>query len=64
MPGLVVAAKRNRAHNMNDAALFEVGQSYGGTEPEDQYISAAGMRFGQNDMSGSGRHWAGNVEAY
>ncbi|MCF6199355.1 MAG: phenylalanine--tRNA ligase subunit beta [Hyphomicrobiaceae bacterium] len=61
MPGLITAAKRNRAHNMNDAALFEVGQSYGGTAPEDQYISAAGIRFGQNEMSGSGRHWSGNA---
>ncbi len=61
MPGLVVAAKRNRAHNMNDAALFEVGQSYKGTAPEDQYTSAAGIRFGQNEMGGSGRHWSGNA---
>ena len=61
MPGLMVAAKRNRAHNINDAALFEVGQSYRGTKPQDQYISAAGLRFGQNRMSGSGRHWSGHA---
>ncbi len=61
IPGLIMAARRNRAHNRNDAALFEVGQAYRGTGPEDQYISAAGIRFGQNGMSGSGRHWSGNT---
>jgi phenylalanyl-tRNA synthetase beta chain len=61
VPGLLNAVKRNRAHGVSDAALFEVGQAYRGDQPQDQYICATGIRFGQNAMSGSGRHWSGTA---
>jgi phenylalanyl-tRNA synthetase beta chain len=61
LPGLLAAARRNRARNMNDAALFEVGQAYGGPDPQDQLMIAAGARFGQNELTGSGRHWSGDA---
>ncbi|MCP4932629.1 MAG: phenylalanine--tRNA ligase subunit beta [bacterium] len=63
MPGLLGAIKRNRARGVMDAALFEVGQSYRGDQPDDQYVSACGIRFGQNGMNGSGRHWSGNADS-
>ena len=63
MPGLIAAARRNRARNRMDAALFEVGQSYRGPAPEDQYVSAAGIRFGESGLGGSGRHWSGDADA-
>lgn len=62
VPGLLSAIKRNRSRSIADAALFEVGQAYRGDRPEDQYVSATGFRFGQNGMTGSGRHWSGATE--
>ncbi len=63
MPGLLGAIKRNRARGVMDAALFEVGQSYRGDQPDDQYVSACGIRFGHNALSGAGRHWSGNTNS-
>jgi phenylalanyl-tRNA synthetase beta chain len=62
VPGLVSALKRNKAKGVTDMALFEVGQAYRGDQPQDQYISATGIRFGRNAMTGSGRHWSGTTE--
>jgi phenylalanyl-tRNA synthetase beta chain len=59
LPGLLSALKRNTNRGFNDTALFELGQAYRGETPEDQYISAAGVRAGTAGVSGSGRHWDG-----
>jgi phenylalanyl-tRNA synthetase beta chain len=61
LPGLVTAAQRNRDRGFADGALFELGQGYRGPNPEDQYIAAAGVRFGHSALSSSGRDWAGDA---
>ena len=62
LPGLLTALKRNRNRGFADAALFELGQAYRGERPEDQYISAAGVRAGTAKLGGSGRHWDGAAQ--
>ncbi|GBE44765.1 phenylalanine--tRNA ligase beta subunit [bacterium BMS3Bbin10] len=62
LPGLVSAAGRNQARGFSDVALFEVGQAYRGTEPQDQYMAAAGVRSGTAKACGAGRHWSGAAE--
>ena len=54
LPNLIAAAGRNVARGFADLALFEVGQIYAGDRPEDERVSAAGIRRG---MDGP-RHWA------
>ena len=61
LPGLLAAAQRNANRGFSDVALFELGQAYRGTEPKDQYISAAGVRTGTAHATGAGRHWSGNA---
>ncbi len=61
LPGLLTAITRNRNRGVADVALFELGQAYRGEKPEDQYLSAAGVRAGTADLTGSGRHWHGNA---
>jgi phenylalanyl-tRNA synthetase beta chain len=63
LPGLVTAARRNRARGFADGALFELGQAYRGPLPEDQFVAAAGVRFGRSALSGSGRQWSGEAPA-
>ena len=63
LPGLITAAKRNRDRGFADGALFELGQAYRGAEPQDQYVAATGVRFGQSALGGSGRHWSGEAKA-
>jgi phenylalanyl-tRNA synthetase beta chain len=63
LPGLVTAAQRNRDRGFADGALFELGQAYRGAKPEDQFVAAAGLRFGHSALAGSGRHWSGNAPA-
>ena len=36
-----------------------MGQSYRGDRPDDQIVSAAGVRVGTAGLAGSGRHWDG-----
>lgn len=62
LAGLLTAITRNRNRGANDVALFELGQSYRGTEPADQYISAAGVRAGTARVTGSGRQWDGRSD--
>jgi phenylalanyl-tRNA synthetase beta chain len=67
LPGLVVAAKRNRDRGVADLALFEVGQIFTGTSEHDQKTAATALRSGTAQRTGSGRHWsdtAGNVDAF
>ncbi len=61
LPGLLSAAARNANRGFTDAALFELGQAYRGDKPEDQFISAAGVRTGTAHLVGSGRHWDGKA---
>lgn len=61
LPGLLTAVTRNRNRGIADVALFELGQAYRGERPEDQYLSAAGVRAGTAHLTGSGRHWGGNA---
>jgi len=63
LPGLVTVAQRNRDRGFADGALFELGQAYRGPLPEDQFIAAAGVRFGHSALEGSGRHWSCNAAA-
>ena len=51
LPGLVTAAQRNRDRGFADGALFELGQAYRGPLPEDQYVAAAGVRFGHSALA-------------
>jgi phenylalanyl-tRNA synthetase beta chain len=63
LPGLVTAAQRNRDRGFPDGALFELGQAYRGPLPEDQFVAAAGVRFGHSALQGSGRDWSGKAPA-
>ena len=44
-----------------DVALFEVGQIFRGTRPDDQIIAATGVRRGTAGVNGAGRHWQGQA---
>ncbi len=59
LPGLIVAAKRNADRGFGDAALFEIGATYHGDEPEDQVEMATAVRRGASAIERSGRHWDG-----
>ena len=61
LPGLLEAVTRNRNRAVADVALFEVGQSYRGERPEDQFVSATGVRGGTARIGGGGRDWSGNA---
>src|SRR5207302_3029868 len=62
LPGLVTAAQRNIDRGFPDLALFEVGQVFTGDAPEEQLISAAGIRHAFASSKGLGRHWSGAAE--
>ncbi|MEZ5899212.1 MAG: phenylalanine--tRNA ligase subunit beta [Hyphomicrobiaceae bacterium] len=62
LPGLIASVTRNRNRGMTDVALFELGQAYRGDKPDDQYLSAAGVRAGSATLTGGGRHWSGKAE--
>ena len=53
LPNLVAAAARNAARGIADAALFEIGPRFTGSEPGEQRLAACGVRTGR---TGS-RHW-------
>ena len=54
LPNLIVAARRNAARGLHDAALFELGPQYTGDRPEEQAIVATSIRVGYTGH----RHWA------
>jgi phenylalanyl-tRNA synthetase beta chain len=54
LPNLIAAVGRNMARGFADVALCEVGQVYGGDQPQDERLSASGVRRGMN----APRHWA------
>jgi phenylalanyl-tRNA synthetase beta chain len=62
LPGLLQAAQKNADRGYGDVALFEVGQIFAGDQPEDQTISASGIRRGTATFEGSGRHWSRTLE--
>lgn len=58
LPGLLRAAARNQARGMGDMALFEIGATWHGGEPEDQGAAVAGIlvgRTGPKDVHGAAR---------
>jgi phenylalanyl-tRNA synthetase beta chain len=59
IPGLAAAIGRNAARGFHDLALFEVGQIFKGSRPEDQFTAATAVRSGTAKPGGSGRHWSG-----
>jgi phenylalanyl-tRNA synthetase beta chain len=61
LPGLLAALARNRNRGLADVALFELGQAYRGDQPDDQYVSATGVRSGTAEITGAGRHWDGSA---
>jgi phenylalanyl-tRNA synthetase beta chain len=66
IPGLVAAAQKNTDRGFPNTALFEVGQVFGGDQPQDQLIAASGVRRALAKPSGIGRHWSGSgtVDAF
>jgi len=67
LPGLISASARNVDRGFLDLALFEVGQTYHGTQARDQYMMASGIRVGTAKSGSQGRHWrhaATPVDAY
>lgn len=61
LPGLILAARRNRARGFADLGLFEVGQIFRGDGEADQRIAAAAIRSDTAKVSGAGRHWSGKA---
>lgn len=65
LPNLIQAAQRNTDRGHANAALFEVGPVFFGTNVQDQPMVASGIRCGLNGP----RHWSGaessrNVDAF
>jgi phenylalanyl-tRNA synthetase beta chain len=54
LPNLLAAAGRNAARGYPDIALYEVGPRYHGDRPDDQRLTAAGIRAG----NATPRNWA------
>lgn len=57
VPGLLAALHRNQNRGFQDAALFEIGQTYTGGASDDQHMIAAGARAGTETPIGGGRDW-------
>src|SRR5205814_3441071 len=63
LAGLIAAAQANADRGFGDVALFEVGQIFKGDRPEDQFMTASGVRRGLASSEGLGRHWTGSAQA-
>jgi phenylalanyl-tRNA synthetase beta chain len=63
IPGLVMAAQKNADRGFGDIALFEVGQTFKGDKPEDQFTAASGVRRGLANPNEVGRNWYGSGAA-
>jgi len=61
LPGLITAAQKNADRGFADLALFEIGATYLGDQPDDQHEIAAGVRRGTARADGAGRHWSGTA---
>jgi phenylalanyl-tRNA synthetase beta chain len=58
LPGLIMAAQRNADRGIGDVELFEVGQTFKGDKPEDQFTAATGLRRAMAKPDGTGRDWS------
>lgn len=63
LPGLIRSAQANADRGYGDVALFEVGQVFAGDQPQDQRMSATGIRRATAKPEGAGRHWAGAAKS-
>jgi phenylalanyl-tRNA synthetase beta chain len=54
LPGLVAAAKRNHDRKQEQGGLFELGPRFTGSQPGEQAVAVAGIRYG----SATPRTWA------
>ncbi|MEM7695707.1 MAG: phenylalanine--tRNA ligase subunit beta [Pseudomonadota bacterium] len=63
LPGLIRGLSRNVNRGFPDVALFEIGQVFGGDEPDDQTTSAAGVRQGRSRPEAGGNNWSHNGAA-
>ncbi len=57
VPGLLAALHRNQNRGFQDAALFELGQTYSSAAADGQHLIAAGARGGAETLIGAGRNW-------
>lgn len=60
LPNLLLAVKNNVARGYGNLALFEVGPEFEGRNPEQQHMSATGIRCGQTakkDWNGFARNY-------
>jgi phenylalanyl-tRNA synthetase beta chain len=57
LPNLISAAGRNTDRGHPDAALFEIGNCYHGTDAKGQVLAATGIRSGKNAQ----RHWSASA---
>lgn len=65
LPNLLQAAQRNADRGFPNAALFEIGPVFNGTDPSEQFFAASGIRhgaMGERDWSSKDAHRA--VSAY
>jgi len=63
LPGLLTALQCNLDRGYGDHGLFELGQAYRGTRPEDQFMLASGVRVGLARAEGASRHWDGSAKS-
>ncbi|MEO1719702.1 MAG: phenylalanine--tRNA ligase subunit beta [Pseudomonadota bacterium] len=61
LPGLTMAAQRNRNRGFADVALFEMGQAYDAPNEAGQRLYASGVRTGSAKPAARGRHWSGKA---
>ena len=54
LPNLLSAAARNQNRDLPDVALFELGPRFFGRQPDEQEVTAGGIRVGRMHE----RHWA------
>ena len=62
VPGLLSALHRNQNRGFEDAALFELGQTYSSNEATGQHLVASGARAGHETLLGGGRNWQGGTK--
>lgn len=60
LPNLLTAVKNNIARGYQNVCLFEVGPEFTGRNPQEQHISASGVRSGQTAK----KDWTSSARAY
>lgn len=61
IPSLSRTLQKNADRGQTEAVLFEVGQIFLGTKPNDQVTAATMVRRGTSGVRGAGRHWLGHA---